>query len=141
MVNPTSEWTKVLIHPLGLVGYTLFLLFGLLARVKRHDERRWILRSSLLAAGIALLGGVGLAFRNVDHKAHEAVVAQPAATSFPISTQHNDHVSQTSAGASSPNIQGVQGDVTITVDQSSGDTSKTVTPQRRPKHPVKRKKQ
>ena len=29
MAAPSIDWTKVLIHPLGLTGYALFLLFGL----------------------------------------------------------------------------------------------------------------
>src|SRR5205809_340171 len=141
MADPAIDWTRVLTHPLGLVGYVLFLLFGLVAGLKRRDERRWILPAALVAAGVALLGGLDLAFRDVDHKAHEAVIAQPATTSSPASKQQNTHVSQTSSGAGSPNVQGVQGDVTITGDQSGNKTPKTQAPRAKPKDPAQSKTQ
>lgn len=132
MANPSIEWTKALIHPLGLVGYALFLLFGLVARAKRRDERRWILPAALVAAGIALLGGLGLALRDVDHKAQETAISQPQSQPSAPSTQRNDHVTQSSSGPGSPNVQGVQGDVTITVDQSGSKTRKTPIPPAKP---------
>lgn len=125
MANPAIEWTKVLIHPLGLAGYVLFLLFGLLARAKRKDERRWILPAALVAAVIALLGGLGLALRDVDHKVQETAISEPQHKPSPVATQQNDHAAQTSSGSGSPNVQGVQGDVTITVDQSGSKMPKT----------------
>lgn len=135
MATPTIEWTKVLIHPLGLTGYALFTLFGALARAKRKDERRWILPAALVSAGVALLGGLGLALRDVDHKPRETTISQPQPKPSPVSTQQNDHVTQTSSGSGSPNVQGVQGDVTITVDQSGGTTPKTPTRAKPPKTP------
>jgi hypothetical protein len=108
MANPAIDWTKVLTHPLGLVGYVLSLLFGLLARVKRRDERRWILPAALLAAGIALAGGLGLAYRSVGNQSQVTTPTPP-----PLQ-QHNENVEQRSSGANSPNVQGVQqGDVNI----------------------------
>jgi hypothetical protein len=113
MANPTSEWTKVLIHPLGLTGYVLFLLFGLVARAKRRDERRWILPVTLIAAGIVLVGGLGLAYREVDRQAHEPVTVLPAPTPT-LQQQSNEQIQQRSTGDNSPNVQGTQGDVNLT---------------------------
>ena len=108
MANSPIDWTKVLTHPLGLTGYVLFLLFGLLARVKRQDERRWILLVALLAAGVALFGGIGLAYRQVSHEERPTVTATPSPTPAPPQ-QLNEHNQLTTNGDKSPIIQGVQG--------------------------------
>jgi hypothetical protein len=42
-------------------------------------------------------------------------------------------VQQISTGEGSPNVQGVQGDVTITVDQSKGKTEEQKPPVKKPK--------
>lgn len=125
MTNAASEWAKVLIHPLGLSGYALFLLFGWLARAKRRDERRWLAPAALLAAGVALIGGLMLAHEDIDHKAKAVAESQPTPGPSRITTQQNNDVRQTSSGPGSPNIQGVQGDVSIVIDQSSGDRAGT----------------
>lgn len=114
MANPTIQWAKVLIHPLGLAGYTLFLLFGLLARSKRRDERRWILPAALVATGVALLGGIGLAYRDVSHSLRTPVTAIPPSAPTPTLQQSNDHISQSSVDVQSPNLQGVQGSIILT---------------------------
>ena len=106
MTNPSIEWAKVLVHPLGLVGYALFLLFSLLAHAKRRDERRWILPAALVAAGIALFGGLGLAYQNVDRQAHEKLAAQPTPSSTPAPRAKQDvrQVTQKSTGDCNPNV-------------------------------------
>jgi hypothetical protein len=116
MADPAIQWTKVLVHPLGLAGYALFLVFGLVAVLKRRDERRWMLRAASAAAGIALLGGIGLAYRDVGRQAQ--TVAHPASTATPTLQQQNDHPQQRNSGANSPNVQGVQGDVNFTYGAS-----------------------
>ena len=50
----------------------VLLLFGLLGAVKRRDERRWILPTALVAAAIALLGGLGLAYHEAGHHASDS---------------------------------------------------------------------
>jgi hypothetical protein len=120
MATPTNEWTKVLVHPLGLTGYVLFLLFGLLARTKRRDEKRWLFPAALAAAGIALVGGLGLAYLEIDRTAHETQIMLPVPTPAPTPRQSNDHVKQIGV----TNVQGVQGDVTITIGQSPSKTPK-----------------
>lgn len=120
MADPAINWTKVLTHPLGLGGYALFLLFGLLARIKRKEERRWILPSALAAAGVALLGGIGLAYHDINQQGRQTMAA-PVPAPQPVLQQMNERDSQRSAGTKSPNVQGVQGDVTI----NYGTTSET----------------
>lgn len=56
------DWTKVVTEPLGLAGFALFLVFGLLSRLKGKDERRWLPLFSGVLAFVALLGGLGIAF-------------------------------------------------------------------------------
>ncbi len=118
MTGSASEWTKVLMHPRGLVGYALFLLFALLARVKRRDERRWILPAALLAAIGALLGGLGLAYWEVNSRQVSQTVPVPVSTPSALQ-QQNDHPQQSSTGSNSHNVQGVQGDVNITYGAGS----------------------
>ncbi len=116
-----QDWTKVVTEPLGLAGFALFLVFGVLSRLKRKTELRWM---GPVAAGMAILalaGGLALAYVKTARQA-TPVVSQPAAAAAP--TQTNQQVQQTTKGAGSPIVQGVQGDVTITVDQSTGSTKK-----------------
>jgi hypothetical protein len=124
-------WTKVVTHPLGLAGFVLFLIFGYLARSKRQNEHRWLAPVAFAIATVALIGGLFLAYVEVPKPPPPSVqISQPAA---PAPQQTNQQVQQTSTGNGSPNVQGVQGDVTITVDQSTGQaTTKKTSPQKEP---------
>jgi hypothetical protein len=116
-----TPWTKVVTHPLGLAGFVLFLVFGYLARSKRRDEHRWLAPVAFAIAAAALIGGLILAYVEVPKPVPPAVqISQPPP---PVQQQTNQKVQQTSTGKGSPNVQGVQGDVTITVDQSTGKTT------------------
>jgi len=67
-----------------------------------------------------LLGGLLIDFKQVAQPSSQppqAIQAQPSAKQ-----QTNSNVQQSSTGDGSPNVQGVQGDVTITADQSKGKT-------------------
>jgi hypothetical protein len=98
------EWVKVLTQPLGLAGFALFLIFQLLGRKLKAYERRWAFVAMVAMSVICLLGGLGLAYR---HEQKQEKIEQ---------------VQQQSSGAGSPNVQGVQGDVNITIDQSKAGT-------------------
>jgi hypothetical protein len=130
-----GEWTKVVTHPLGLAGFALFLVFGYLARAKRNDERRWLSPAAVVLALVALAGGLLIAYRQAPQPAPLPVqAAQPqSAPQPPAKQQTNNNVQQTSTGEGSPNVQGVQGDVTITVDQSKGKTETQKPPAKKPK--------
>ncbi|HEV2990205.1 MAG TPA: hypothetical protein VG759_17305 [Candidatus Angelobacter sp.] len=143
MASPSTEWTKVLIHPLGLVGYVLFLLFGLIARAKRRDEKRWLYPAVLAAAGIALVGALGLAYLEVNHKAHEAVIVIPASTPTPIVVQRSIGQAPLKPRDTSPlEIKGdnnqvfkdiqSNGDMTITVGERSAETQTRKSPHKKP---------
>lgn len=131
-----SEWIRVITDPLGLAGFALFLTFGLLARLKRRDERRWLAPLAAIMGVAALAGGMILAYV----KTPRLPVAPPSQTSSAPapSQQQTNQVQQTTSGQGSPAVQGVQGNVTITVDQSSG---KTVTKTSAEKKPSEKKAQ
>jgi disulfide bond formation protein DsbB len=113
-----APWVKVVTEPLGLAGFVLFLVFGYLAKTKRNDERRWLSLVSFAIATLALVGSLAIAYAKVSRSNPPAV--QTSTTTIPARQQTNQQVQQSSAGDGSPNVQGVQGDVAITVDQSSG---------------------
>jgi len=75
-----------------------------------------------------LTGGLTLAYLKRPPQAAPQTISPPAAQSTP-KTQTN-LVDQKSTGAGSPNVQGVQGDVTINVDQSSGTWKDKPTPKK-----------
>jgi len=113
-----GDWTKVVTNPLGLAGFVLFLVFGYLAKAKRNDERRWLSPAAIVLAFVALLGGLFIAYKQVPRPSPPAI--QTMQPQPPGVQQSNGNVQQSSSGPDSPNVQGVQGNVTITVDQSKG---------------------
>jgi hypothetical protein len=123
------EWTKVLTNPLGLIGFALFLVFGLFAKLKQRDERRWLFSLAIVMAFIALLGGLGLAYLQIQGTSAAVSTQRSNSAPAPVQQQTNQ-IQQTSTGPGSPNVQGVQGSVTITVDQSSGKVEEQKAPQR-----------
>jgi hypothetical protein len=112
-----SEWAKVVTDPLGLAGFALFLMFGYLAKAKKSNQQRWLAPLAVCAAIAALAGGLALGYVRVSKS------AAPVVNTSKPPMQQTNKVRQSSSGAGSPNVQGVQGDVTITVDQSSAGTN------------------
>jgi len=119
--------TKVVTEPLGLVGFVLSLLFAYLAKLKRKDERRWLSPVAAVLAAIALLGGLAIAYS----KAARAPSAVPQNAGR--ERNQRNRVEQVSVGAGSPNVQGVQGNVSITIDQSTSKTDVKAPPEHAPK--------
>jgi|ERR1017187_81681 hypothetical protein len=126
----TPPWTKVVTDPLGLTGFALFLVFGYLAKVKRNDERRWLSPVAFAIATVALIGGLVVAYVKVPKPVPPAV--QTSKPAVPTQQQTNQQVQQTSTGEGSPNVQGVQGPVTITVDKSTDKTEVQKPPKKKP---------
>jgi hypothetical protein len=116
-----SDWTRVVTDPLGLAGFALFLLFGTLGQMKRTSERQWVFPVAYTMAVIALLGGLMLAYQRARPQVENGpphAIATPHQEERP-STEINNHVDQKTTGRGSPAVQGVRGDVTITIDQSN----------------------
>lgn len=109
------EWTRVITNPLGLAGFALFLVFGFLAKVKRTDERRWLSPAAFCIAALALIGGLVIAYA----QAPRPQPVHPVVTSAP--PPNCNDVDQKSSGAGSPNVNCANGNVTITIDQSTGE--------------------
>ena len=120
-----QDWIKVVTEPLGLAGFALFLVFGVLARVKKQDERRWLGPLASGMAVLALVGGLTLAYVKASQSPTPQAASTPTAKA-PAPMQTNQ-VEQTTTGKGSP---AVQGDVNITVDQSSGTYAKKPSPQK-----------
>jgi hypothetical protein len=119
-----NEWAKVVTQPLGLVGFVLCLIFGYLGKVKRQAERRWLSPAAFGLAAVALVVCLSLAYRQTLKQTSNPPVS---------SQQQTNVVQQSSSGSGSPNVQGVQGDVTVTVDQSTNNEG--------PKKPTEKKLQ
>ncbi|KAA6458179.1 hypothetical protein DYQ86_19855 [Acidobacteria bacterium AB60] len=110
-----TDWTKVVVQPLGLAGFALFLVFGLVARLKRGASRRWLSPVAIAMACLALVGGLALAWVNATKSASPTV-----------------HSIQTS-GDASPVFVGT-GAVTYSADVNS--SKKTPDPSAAPAKPV-----
>jgi hypothetical protein len=116
-----TPWTKVVTDPLGLAGFALFLIFGLVAKLTNKSERQWVSRTAVVAAVFTLVSCLALAFLRTTRS-----MPQPAGknvTAGTTSSQQSNEVHQSTSGPGSPAVQGVQGNVTVVVDQSSGQPS------------------
>lgn len=118
-----SEWSKVVTDPLGLAGFALFLVFGFVAKLKNKNERRWITPLAVFMAVCSLFGGIFLSYKK-SLQPPTGSPSQSGAAPAPQQQQTNTKVIQKTTGQGSPAVQGVQGDLTITIDQSSGESKK-----------------
>jgi hypothetical protein len=111
-----NEWAKAVVHPLGLAGFALFLLFLLLSKTRKPDDQRLLSRVFLIAALASLVGGLGLSYLQVGR-------APAAPTPTQVSGPHpqeNRDIQQNTTGPGSPAIQGVQGNVNVNNSDNSG---------------------
>ncbi len=117
-------WQKVLTDPLGLCGYALFLVFGIVTYVvkQKTPANRWIVPTGISLAAICVLGGLALAYHR-----EPAASMSPANTAAPSTSLRIDKVDQKIENGNA--IAGVQGNVTVT---------STPPPAKKPdhKHPV-----
>jgi hypothetical protein len=124
-----SEWVKVVTSPFGLAGFALFLIFSYATReARRKSPKEWISRTFMSVAIVTLLGGLSIGYINVRKESPQTTRTAP-----PANQQSNQQVQQQSTGAGSPNVQGVQGNVTITEDQSKVKTEVQKAPIETPK--------
>lgn len=114
-----TDWTKVITNPLGLAGFSLFLIFGFIGRLKLSQKRPWIVIVAFAMSAVSLLGGLLLAYSKAST---EKTAQSPTA---PADNQTCSQVEQSSTGNASPNVNCVKGPVTITIDQSSGSPKTT----------------
>jgi hypothetical protein len=112
-----TEWAKVITHPLGLAGFTLFIVFSLLIRRTTNRQPRWLKVIFTTMALIALIGGLFLAYER--NKAEISTASQEQTLKSPQSSKEPEAVTieLTTKGPNSPAVAGVKGDVKITIEQ------------------------
>lgn len=102
-----APWTKIVTHPLGLAAFALFLVFTFLGGNRRSKQPRWLSPVAFGLAGIALVGGLILAYR-----ANESSHQHP-------SSQTIGSIQQSAVGSVNSNVAGVTGDVSVRVSGPS----------------------
>lgn len=112
-----SSWTSVVTDPLGIVGFVLFLVFGMLAKLKSRHERRWVSRASIVLASVALVGGLSLAYIKLKRESAAPLRSQP---SQPTSSSSNQSIEVHGDNNNVVGVSGVktEGDLTINAGQS-----------------------
>lgn len=103
-----TEWIEVITHPLGLCGFALSVVFGLLG-IKAYHRNRWLLPVAIGMACVTLVGGLVLAYRQ----------SSPLTISEPHQNSTQPSIDQ-KTGDGSPAVAGVDGDVEINIEQRSG---------------------
>jgi hypothetical protein len=106
-----------------------------LPRNLRQARISWRRKALVFVAIAVLVAGLALAYVRKSKRSHPSAQSNVS----PITTQQDtnqaqqqkNQVQQTSSGQGSPNVQGVHGDVTITVDQSNTESQKP--PAKKPK--------
>ena len=106
-----SQWTKVVTDPLGIAGFALSLVFGVVSRVlskKQKKGAQWLVPAAFVLAVICVFGGLLLACR---HEAPPMAVAVPPVATPPVNSMHIDKIDQNVSNGSA--IAGVQGSITV----------------------------
>lgn len=110
-----DAWAKVVGLPLGLVAFSLYLLYKFATSRKQSN---FVRISFLTMAILVMLSGLGLGylqFRKLQSTRSNEAQAPG------LSQQQTNQVHQNTTGSGSPAIQGVQGDVSVTVGESSSN--------------------
>jgi hypothetical protein len=116
------NWDKAVTDPIGLAGFALSLLFGVVALVvkRRKPSSAWIVPTGLILATVCILGGLGLAWQRQAHSSPAPHIPSASAATPTIQKMDLHDIHQnTNCG---PAVAGVQGDVTI--DSNSSGNSK-----------------
>jgi hypothetical protein len=96
---------KIVTHPLGLAGYALALVFGLIAKFGPSEEWPWLPAAAVALALLCIVGGLILASRQAGAK-----------ESYKFSPGETTAVKQESKGDQSPNVANSKGAVNISYD-------------------------
>jgi hypothetical protein len=94
------SWQSSVKHPLGLAGYALTLVFGLVARFGPTDQHPWLMPVAVSMAGVSLIGALIIASR---HRSASHSETTPSETKVVQETQ----------GDQAPAIAHVQGNVSL----------------------------
>ena len=138
------EWKDIILDPIGIAGFALFLVFTVLSRTKNSAERRWLAPTFVGLAFMCLVGGFTIAFitrantaakvtvgGSITVEAHDGSAAA-GVTSGPVTSISSSSVAQgallnaapRSDGTTAPQVT-VEGDVTV--NSHSGSAAAGVT--------------
>ena len=109
-----ASWQSVVVHPLGLAGYALACVFGLVARFGPTAQFPWLAPVAVAMAVVALLGGLLLSLQRRQPRG-----ARPSNYESPSAA------TQTTGGHQSPAIAHVKGRVSINYDGQKPKSKKT----------------
>jgi hypothetical protein len=106
-----TSWLKAITDPLGLAGYALSLLFGVVTyTVKQRKPRNsWIAPAGFILAAACILGGIGLAYQRQITSFSAPATQTPQTPAEQQMDLHDIHQKATCGTA----VAGVQGNVTI----------------------------
>jgi hypothetical protein len=123
------NWDKALTDPIGLAGFALSLLFGVVTVVvkQRKPSSAWIIPTGFILATVCILGGLGLAWQRQIYSSPRPLTpsAAPATPATQKMDLHDIH-QKTNCG---PAVAGVQGDVTINSNSSGNSQNCKQAPQ------------
>jgi len=106
------HWTKVVVYPLGLAGFSLLILYRF---SERAELPTWIMPAAAL---VALVGGLFLAYVDRSRRGFGSRASRRRLQ--PDDSQHHPRVArQVSHGNQSPNIANVEGGVTVNYQAGS----------------------
>jgi cytoskeletal protein RodZ len=119
-----AEWMKVIIHPLGLAGFALFVVFLLLTKRNSSRQPGWSKVLFIVMAFVTLVGALFLAHEQIPRQTPVPSESTTEKRSSVGEKTQSDasavKTEQITKGAASPAVAGVEGDVTITIGQPSG---------------------
>jgi hypothetical protein len=98
---------KIVTHPLGLAGYALALVFGLIGTLGPSNDISWLVPAAIALATVCIIGGLVLANGQVS----KVRKSSPPVASTTGVTQHTQ-------GDQSPAISGTSGDVSLSYENS-----------------------
>ena len=98
-----ASWQSAVVHPLGLAGYALACVFGLLAKFGPTAQYPWLTPVAVAMAFVALLGGLLIGLQR-----------KPQPKAKPVKpSDDGSGCTQTTEGDQSPAIANVKGPVSI----------------------------